>query len=127
MKPSTQRSAVMAYHNEHTTSSRTQNTSGNKRILVFGATGQQGGAVASSLLEKGWHVRALVRNPDSVRAQTLAASGVELSQGDFSDVTSLKTAMTGVYGVFSVQPSSGQGAVYGVSDADEVRYVGTVK
>ncbi|MBB2926679.1 NmrA/HSCARG family protein [Paraburkholderia silvatlantica] len=116
----------MAYHNEHTTSSRTQNTSGNKRILVFGATGQQGGAVASSLLEKGWHVRALVRNPDSVRAQTLAASGVELSQGDFSDVTSLKTAMTGVYGVFSVQPSSGQGAVYGVSDADEVRYGKTI-
>ncbi|WP_321960928.1 NmrA/HSCARG family protein [Paraburkholderia sp. J7] len=116
----------MTHHNQYTTGSRTRNASGDKRILVFGATGQQGGAVASSLVGKGWHVRALVRNPDSVRAQTLAASGVELRQGDFSDVASLKIAMTGVYGVFSVQPSSGQGAVYGVSDADEVRYGKTV-
>lgn len=30
--------------------------------------------------------------------------------------------MEGAYGVFSVQPSSGQGAAYGVSDAQEVRY-----
>lgn len=30
--------------------------------------------------------------------------------------------MAGAYGVFSVQPSSGQGAAYGVTDEDEVRY-----
>ena len=31
-------------------------------ILVFGATGQQGGSVAQALLKAGWPVRALVRS-----------------------------------------------------------------
>ena len=30
--------------------------------------------------------------------------------------------MAGAYGVFSVQPSSGQGAAYNVTDEDEIRY-----
>ena len=30
-------------------------------IVVFGATGQQGGSVAKALLNSGWQVRALVR------------------------------------------------------------------
>jgi uncharacterized protein YbjT (DUF2867 family) len=34
-------------------------------ILVFGATGQQGGSVATSLLKAGWSVRAFVRDPAS--------------------------------------------------------------
>lgn len=100
--------------------------SANKRILVFGATGQQGGAVATALLEKGWQVRAFVRDPDSAKARALAAAGAELFRGDFSDDSSIKAAMAGVYGVFSVQPSSGQGAVYGVSDDDEIRYGKTI-
>ena len=103
-----------------------QNASVGKSVLVFGATGQQGGSVASALKNKGWPVRALVRDPNSVKAKALSDLGVELLQGDFSDVASLKNAMTGVYGVFSVQPSSGQGAAYGVSDEDEVRYGKTV-
>ncbi|MET3858545.1 NAD(P)-dependent dehydrogenase (short-subunit alcohol dehydrogenase family) [Rhizobium sp. OAE497] len=96
-------------------------TSG-KTVLVFGATGQQGGAVASALRADGWSVRALVRNPDAQRSRDLASLGVEVVQGDFTDEASIRSAMAGVYGVFSVQPSSGQGAVYGVSDNDEVRY-----
>jgi len=96
-------------------------TSG-KTVLVFGATGQQGGAVASALRADGWSVRALVRNPDAQRSRDLASLGVEVVQGDFTDEASIRSAMAGVYGVFSVQPSSGQGAVYGVSDNDEIRY-----
>ena len=34
-----------------------------RMIAVTGATGQQGGKVARRLLEKGWHVRALTRDP----------------------------------------------------------------
>jgi uncharacterized protein YbjT (DUF2867 family) len=90
--------------------------------LVFGATGQQGGAVAAALRAKGWTVRALVRNSDGDKAQALATTGVIPMRGDFSDDRSIRDAMAGVHSVFSVQPSSGQGAAYGVSDAQEIRY-----
>ncbi|OWA04432.1 NmrA family protein [Streptomyces sp. CS113] len=46
-------------------------------IAVFGATGQQGGAVVDALLAREARVRALVRTPTSDRAQALAARGVE--------------------------------------------------
>src|SRR5436305_2172481 len=74
-----------------------------KTILVFGATGQQGGAVASHLLKDGWKVRALVRNLGSEKAQALGQQGIELVQGDLNQPSSLQEAMKGVYGVFSVQ------------------------
>ena len=47
---------------------------------------------------------------------------LEVVPGDLADRRSLEAALQGCYGVFSVQPSSGQGAAYGVSDEDEVRY-----
>ncbi len=37
--------------------------SDNRSILVFGATGQQGGSIATALLQRGTPVRALVREP----------------------------------------------------------------
>lgn len=91
-------------------------------ILVFGATGQQGGSVAAALIAAGWTVRALVRDPASAKAAKLGEAGVQLVQGDLGNAASICAAMAGVYGVFSVQPSSGQGALYNVSDEDEVRY-----
>jgi uncharacterized protein YbjT (DUF2867 family) len=95
-------------------------------ILVFGATGQQGGSVAKALRSGGWNVRALVRNPSSDNAKALAAIGIELVRGDLEDGQSIQNAMAGVHGVFSVQPSSGQGAAYGVTDEDEIRYGKTI-
>jgi uncharacterized protein YbjT (DUF2867 family) len=47
-----------------------------KIILVTGATGNQGGATARHLLSDGWQVRALVRNPSSETAISLARAGV---------------------------------------------------
>lgn len=91
-------------------------------ILVFGATGQQGGSVTKALRNSGWRVRALVRNLHSDKALALQSAGVELVKGDLNDPLTIREAMDGAYGVFSVQPSSGQGAMYGVSDEDEVRY-----
>lgn len=93
-----------------------------RTVLVFGATGQQGGAVAAALREAGWPVRALVRDPSSEKARALAHEGVDVVQGDFDDPASIRAAMTGAYGVFSVQQSSGGGPAYGVTDADEIRW-----
>ncbi len=53
----------------------------NKIILVIGATGQQGGAAARHLLNAGWKVRALVRDPEKDAAQALEKQGAELVQG----------------------------------------------
>ena len=91
-------------------------------ILVFGATGQQGGSVAAALQKAGWRVRALVRDPASAKADKLRDAGIDIVKGDQDDAPSIRAAMAGAYGVFSIQPSSGQGARYGVTDADEVRY-----
>ena len=96
--------------------------SADRIVLVLGATGQQGGSVAAALRSEGWAVRALVRNPETEKAKTLGISGIEVVAGDLADVASLRAAMRGAYGVFSVQPSSGQGAAYGVSDEDEIRW-----
>jgi uncharacterized protein YbjT (DUF2867 family) len=92
-------------------------------ILVFGATGQQGGSVAKALLAAGWPVRAMVRDPASPKAAALRESGIELVHGDLNDPDSVRAATAGVYGVFSVQTSSPSGQI---SDEDEVRYGITV-
>jgi uncharacterized protein YbjT (DUF2867 family) len=72
-------------------------------IVVCGATGRQGGAVARSLLDQGWRVGALTRKPEQPKAQELAALGAEIVTGDMEDPDSLRRAFEGVYGVFSVQ------------------------
>ncbi|WP_373987319.1 NmrA/HSCARG family protein [Duganella sp. BuS-21] len=84
-------------------------------ILVTGATGQQGGAVARHLLAGGFAVKALVRNPDSDKAKALAAKGIELVVGDLDDAASLVAAMSGVSGVYSVQNPRGVGTVVEVA------------
>jgi uncharacterized protein YbjT (DUF2867 family) len=75
----------------------------NQTILVTGATGRQGGAVARHLLADGWRVQALVREPGKPTAEALAEQGIELVHGDLDDAASLKRALAGVYGVYSVQ------------------------
>ena len=72
-------------------------------VAVCGATGRQGGAVARSLLERGWTVRALTRKPQGRPAEALAALGTEVVRADMNDLSSLRTAFDGVDGVYSVQ------------------------
>ncbi len=74
-------------------------------VLVTGATGKQGGAVAHYLLKYGWKVRALTRSPEKVEAMILQSGGARIIKGDLDDPASLRTALSGVYGVFSVQNS----------------------
>ncbi|MFE1200518.1 NmrA/HSCARG family protein [Streptomyces sp. NPDC058762] len=75
----------------------------NKTVLVTGATGGQGGAVARALLAGGWSVRALVRDPDKPAAKALRVLGAEPVTGDLDEPDSLIAATRGVYGVYSVQ------------------------
>lgn len=74
-----------------------------KEVLVTGATGQQGGAVARELIASGYAVRAMTRNPASAKAQALAKLGAAVVQGDLDDTESLKRALQGAWGAFAVQ------------------------
>ena len=79
------------------------------RILVTGATGQQGFAVANALLEGGAAIRVLVRKPDHARAQELAGRGAEVATGDFDHPDTLAEALAGVTSVFGVTTPFGGG------------------
>jgi uncharacterized protein YbjT (DUF2867 family) len=73
-------------------------------IVVVGATGNQGGAVARALTEEGgWHVRGLSRDPGKPEARALTEIGVEMVKADLDDRSSLDRAFKDAYGVFSVQ------------------------
>lgn len=74
-----------------------------KRILVTGATGAQGGALIPLLLKHGFQVRALTRNPDKPAARALNRQGVEVITGDLDDRLSLERACEHCHGVFAVQ------------------------
>jgi uncharacterized protein YbjT (DUF2867 family) len=80
----------------------TMSASLKRTILVTGATGQQGGHVARSLLENGHVVRALTRNPESQGAKGLREMGAEIHQGSFDDPTSMVKAARGADAVFAM-------------------------
>ena len=69
-------------------------------ILVTGATGKQGGAVARSLLQQGQRVRVLTRTP--AKAEELRNLGAEVVIGDLTDRASLDRALQGVERAFLV-------------------------
>eukprot|EP00118_Oscarella_pearsei_P014850 m.129930 g.129930 ORF g.129930 m.129930 type:complete len:300 (+) comp38002_c0_seq2:110-1009(+) len=71
-----------------------------KLVTVFGATGAQGGPVASALLQRGFKVRAITRNPDGDKAKALKSAGMEVAKASLDDVASLGPAISGSYGVF---------------------------
>jgi uncharacterized protein YbjT (DUF2867 family) len=72
-------------------------------ILVTGATGQQGGAVARELLARGCTIKAMTRKPQGERARALAGLGATVVEGDLEDSASLRRALDGAWGVFAVQ------------------------
>src|ERR1700753_3936833 len=75
----------------------------NRTILITGAAGQQGGSVAQALQGAGFHLRGMTRKPDSERAAALARQGVDIVKGDLDDEASLRSALSGTWGVFAVQ------------------------
>src|SRR5436190_390364 len=76
-----------------------------KIIAVIGATGAQGGGVVRAILadrDGPFAVRALTRDVNSEKAQSLAAAGAQVVASDVDDVESLKRAFTGAHGAFCV-------------------------
>jgi uncharacterized protein YbjT (DUF2867 family) len=78
-----------------------------RTILVTGATGKQGGAALHHLKQRGFSVRALVRNPEGQKARELENNGVEVVRGDFDDPQSMERALDGADGAYSVQAWQG--------------------
>ncbi len=74
-----------------------------KTIFVTGATGNQGGAVAASLIKKGFKIKVLTRKTDSVKAQRLQKQNVDLIKGDLNDLNTFRNYLKDIDGIFSVQ------------------------
>jgi uncharacterized protein YbjT (DUF2867 family) len=77
--------------------------SDSRKILVTGATGQQGGSLIAALAGSGLAIHAMTRKTDSPAARALQAGGATLVQADLDDADSLRRALDGAWGVFAVQ------------------------
>ena len=75
----------------------------NTRVLVTGATGKIGGAVAAQLLEKGVPTRALVHRDDA-RSARLRTKGAEVVIADIFDIQQVAAAVDGVDRLFFNPP-----------------------
>ncbi|KAH6689674.1 hypothetical protein F5X68DRAFT_204137 [Plectosphaerella plurivora] len=74
-----------------------------KIIVVFGATGNQGGSVVNEFLgESGWQVRAITRNTASPKAQALVSRGAQVVNADIDKPDTLPAALEGANAVFAV-------------------------
>lgn len=78
-----------------------------KLLVVFGATGQQGGSVVNTVLadpnlSKQYSIRGVTRDASKPAAQTLKSKGVELAQADSDNGASLQQALKDAHTVFIV-------------------------
>lgn len=80
-----------------------------KKVLVSGATGKQGGALARVLIERGHEVRALTRDPEKPEAEALRGLGIDVVRGDFEDSATIRTALAGMDVFFLVATPYEQG------------------
>ena len=78
-----------------------------KILVVFGATGNQGGSVINSILSDSktsnqFKIRGITRDPSKPNAQALVARGVECVAADINSKDQIKAALQGAYAVFAV-------------------------
>src|SRR5512140_232744 len=68
-------------------------------VLVTGATGYIGGRLVPRLLDAGYRVRCLVRDPARLQGRAWAAR-VDAVQGDMLEPDSLEAALAGIYAAY---------------------------
>lgn len=68
-----------------------------KILVVFGATGNQGGSVIKCQFK----IRGITRDPSKPNAQALTAKGVECVAADINSRDQIKSALQGAYAVFA--------------------------
>jgi len=76
-----------------------------KIIVVFGATGAQGGGLAHAILKdtnSEFAVRAVTRDVSSDKARDLAKLGAEVVAADVDDPASVRRTLEGAYGAYFV-------------------------
>ncbi|KAL8688894.1 MAG: hypothetical protein Q9224_004772 [Gallowayella concinna] len=78
-----------------------------KILVVFGATGNQGGSVIESVLGNSklsseFKIRGVTRDPSKPKGQALAEKGVEVVKADLSDKESIQKVINGSHAVFAV-------------------------
>lgn len=90
--------------------------------LVTGATGYIGGRLAPTLLDRGYAVRALARNPDKLAAVPWR-DRVEVVRGDLGEPDSLTEAFDGVDVVYYLVHSMGTSKDFVADEARSARNV----
>jgi uncharacterized protein YbjT (DUF2867 family) len=91
------------------------------RILVTGATGYIGGRLVPRLLERGYRVRCLARDPRKL-AGRWGDGEVEVARGDVLDGDSLGNALGGVDAAFYlIHAMGGGGAKFAERERDGAR------
>lgn len=78
------------------------------KVLVTSAAGKTGLAVTMQLLEKGYPVRAFVRQRDA-RSENLAQAGAEIFVGNQYSITDMHRAMSGVKRAYQCAPTAPNG------------------
>jgi uncharacterized protein YbjT (DUF2867 family) len=92
-------------------------------VLVTGATGYIGGRLVPRLLDHGYHVRCLVRDPARLQGRPWYAV-VEICQGDVLEPGSLLPAMQGVEAAYYLIHSMGGGPDFHERDMQAARNFG---
>jgi uncharacterized protein YbjT (DUF2867 family) len=97
-------------------------------VVVTGSTGNQGGAVARSLLARGHKVRAVTRDPSSSQAKSLAKAGATLVAASLEDTAAITKALEGATSLFAMTTPFGGGTDaetrQGVAAADAAKAAG---